>query len=512
VSYATVAGSATAGTDFTTTTGTTASFNTTTSQTQAITIALPVAADGTIEGAEKFFLTLTGTSSAARGIIGDGTAIVSIADDGAKTVIFETDPSLVPANGITLQGMLPTSSVAGSATVAYGTDGASVGTAAAGGVSNLETLVMNFSTTTHPQGVQNLKFEVTNSAAAEAVTYTFYAVDGHELGQYTVAGSGLIAMPVEFSGISKVTMLADTGTAMNIHAVQFNDVVNTPAAAPVAPEIIQYTLTDTDGDTSTASLTLNITTNTFAGDAAANTITGTAANDAINGLAGNDTLSGLAGHDIIQGGDGNDSIDGGADNDVLSGGLGLDTLIGGTGNDTLRGNEDNDSLSGGDGLDLLEGGAGNDTLIGGLEADTLLGGAGADTMTGGIGGSDTLSSDTFRWELADRGSKGTPTVDVVTDFNPSAAVSGGDVLDLRDLLGSENHDIGTGNLASYLHFEKVGLDTKVHISSTGGFNAGYVINQEDQTILLQNVDLTNGFSTDQQIIQDLLTKQKLITD
>ncbi|NOS98072.1 MAG: type I secretion C-terminal target domain-containing protein, partial [Methylotenera sp.] len=513
VSYATSNGSALAGSDYTSTTGTTANFSNTV-KTQTITV--PITNDAVLEGAEAFFVNLTATSNAGRAIIGDGTGVATITNVGgsltAPIVILETDPALVPANGITLQGMLSTSSVAGSAPVLYAT-GATGGAGVTNDqLQNLETLVINFSAATHPQGVQNLKFEVANSGAAEAVTYTFYAIDGHELGQYTVAGNGWTTMPAEFSGVAKVTMLADTGTNVRIHAVQYNDVINTPAATPVAPEIIQYTLTDTDGDTSSASLTLNITTNVFAGDATANTITGTAANDAINGLAGDDNLIGSAGHDIIQGGDGNDTMDGGADNDVLTGGLGIDTIVGGTGNDTLSGNEDNDSLSGGDGLDLLEGGAGNDTLVGSLGADTLLGGAGADTMTGGVGGVDLLSSDTFRWDLTDRGNKGAPTLDTVTDFNPAAAVSGGDVLDLRDLLSSENHLVGTGNLASYLHFEKVGADTKVHISSTGGFNAGYVLNQEDQTILLQGVDLTTGFSTDQQIIQDLLTKQKLITD
>ena len=246
-------------------------------------------------------------------------------------------------------------------TVGYNANGASVGAAAAGGISNLETLVINFDAATHPLGVQKLRFEVTNGGANDAVTYTFYHVDGHELGQYTVAGNGWITMPVEFSGVGRVTALADTGTTVNIRTVEFKDVINVPAAPAVAPEIIQYTLTDSDGDTSSAQLTLSITTNTLAGDDTANTLTGTAANDAISGLGGNDTLSGGGGHDIIQGGDGDDIIDGGADDDVLTGGAGNDTLTGGTGNDTLRGQEGDDALSGGAGNDRLEGGSGNDT-------------------------------------------------------------------------------------------------------------------------------------------------------
>ncbi|MBZ0144293.1 MAG: retention module-containing protein [Rhodocyclaceae bacterium] len=392
-------------------------------------------------------------------------------------------------------------------TVGYSaTNGASVGASAAGGISNLETLVIDFNTASHPLGVEKLRFEITNGGANDAVTYTFYHIDGHELGQYTVAGNGWITMPAEFSGVGRVTALADTGTSVNIRTVEFKDVVNVPGAAAVAPEVVQYTLTDSDGDTSSATLTLNITTNTFAGDDTANAITGTGANDAIHGLGGDDTISAGAGHDIVQGGEGNDVISGEAGNDVVSAGEGNDIVTGGTGDDLIRGDEGNDTLAGNEGADRIEGGAGNDTLVGGDGDDVLVGGAGADTLTGGLG------VDIFRWELADVGTKGAPTVDTVTDFSPLAAGAGGDILDLRDLLTSENHDLGTGNLSNYLHFEKAGADTVVHISSNGGFSGGYVSNQENLTVLLQNVDLTGLYTNDQQIIQDLLNKGKLITD
>ena len=68
------------------------------------------------------------------------------------------------------------------------------------------------------------------------------------------------------------------------------------------------------------------------------------------------------------------------------------------------------------------------------------------------------------------------------------------------------------NLDSYLHFEKSGADTKVHISSQGNFSGGFSAAAEDQTIVLQGVDLIGSFSNDQQVIQDLINKGKLITD
>ena len=63
--------------------------------------------------------------------------------------------------------------------------------------------------------------------------------------------------------------------------------------------------------------------------------------------------------------------------------------------------------------------------------------------------------------------------------------------------------------------DRVGADTKVQISSTGGFGAGFVTGAVDQTVILEGVDLyaaVGANASDQQIIQDLLNKGKLITD
>ena len=133
-------------------------------------------------------------------------------------------------------------------------------------------------------------------------------------------------------------------------------------------------------------------------------------------------------------------------------------------------------------------------------------------LTGGAG------SDTFVWKLADQGTGGTPAIDQITDFNTAAANSGGDVLNLKDLLVGEN---GTSNLQNYLDFDKTSSpgNTIVRISTSGGFTGGtYSAGAEDQRIVLQGVaDLGNSLglgttATDAQIIQDLITKGKLITD
>ncbi|MBZ0131933.1 MAG: type I secretion C-terminal target domain-containing protein [Rhodocyclaceae bacterium] len=197
------------------------------------------------------------------------------------------------------------------------------------------------------------------------------------------------------------------------------------------------------------------------------------------------------------------TINGSNNDEIIIGGATDDTLKGFGGNDVLIGGGGNDALYGGDGIDRLEGGAGNDVLDGGAGNDLLIGGAGNDTLTGGLG------ADVFKWQLADKGTPGSPAVDTVTDFD---ATAGSDKLDLRDLLQGEIGSGGGANLEDFLHFEKSGSNTVVHVSSAGNFAGGYAAGQEDQTIVLQGIDLIGGFTTDQQVIQDMLNKGKLITD
>jgi large repetitive protein len=151
-------------------------------------------------------------------------------------------------------------------------------------------------------------------------------------------------------------------------------------------------------------------------------------------------------------------------------------IIGTAGDDTLTGTTGNDFLYGGNGNDILIGGQGNDFLKGGL------------------------GSDTFEWRFGDQGSVQRPAHDEVVDFQ---AGSGGDVLDLRDLLQGEN----AGNLGNYLHFSADGANTLVQISSEGKFNGSNFGSATDQEILLQGVNLDSlagAGASDAQIINELL--------
>jgi Ca2+-binding RTX toxin-like protein len=307
-----------------------------------------------------------------------------------------------------------------------------------------------------------------NLGGTVALTYSIYHIDGHLLGQHYSNNLAQFTLPAEYSNIGRIEITANSDASARIASIGYSSITNS-AAAEIAPVEIGYTLTDTDGDISSSTLTLRAITNSIAGDSANNTLTGNVANDYINGGSGNDTIDGAAG------------------NDLLVGGAGIDSLTGGTGNDVLRGGLDNDTLSGGDGNDVLAGGSGNDLLIGGN------------------------GSDVFAWGLADRGAAGSPAVDTIQSYNNLSAASGGDVLDLRDLLQGESHSADIGNLGNFLHFEKSGSDTIVQVSSAGGFTSGYNSGAVDQSIVLQGVDLVTG-NSDQQIIQSLLNNGKLQVD
>ncbi|MFC4274374.1 type I secretion C-terminal target domain-containing protein [Achromobacter aloeverae] len=169
------------------------------------------------------------------------------------------------------------------------------------------------------------------------------------------------------------------------------------------------------------------------------------------------------------------------------------------GGDTRGGD---DTIHGGAGNDIIYGQGGNDTLYGDAGNDVLVGGAGNDTLYGGDG------SDTFKWALNDQGTTSSPAVDTIKDFSTAAAADGGDVLDLAGLLHNPTAD--AGSLTQYLHFvQGANGSTVIQVSTTGQFAAG-AAQTFDQKIVLENVDLTHGGTqTDQAIINDLLTKQKL---
>ncbi|MBP6188517.1 MAG: type I secretion C-terminal target domain-containing protein, partial [Azonexus sp.] len=163
--------------------------------------------------------------------------------------------------------------------------------------------------------------------------------------------------------------------------------------------------------------------------------------------------------------------------------------------EVYTGTDSSEKIVGSDGKDTIQAGAGNDIVQGGAGSDTLFGGQGNDALTGGLG------SDTFAWTLADQGSIGVPARDTIADFNVASKAAGGDVLDLRDLLPTAT----TGaTLDAYLNFSKQGSDTIIDVKPDG--------TNVTQKIVLAGVDLGATGANDIAIINDLISKGKLITD
>jgi hypothetical protein len=157
---------------------------------------------------------------------------------------------------------------------------------------------------------------------------------------------------------------------------------------------------------------------------------------------------------------------------------GVNAVEGDVGDNVLLGLEGNDLLVGDTGNDILIGGPGNDTLWG-------------DKMDGTGGGKDT-----FKWGLGDESdSANAPATDTVMDFEVDMTdlTKHHDVLDLKDLLvGEENKP-----LTDYLTVSVDAGNTTIDISPTGDGSV-------TQKIVVQDVDLTGGLTSQADIIHNLV--------
>ncbi|MEE9422700.1 MAG: type I secretion C-terminal target domain-containing protein, partial [Gammaproteobacteria bacterium] len=392
-----------------------------------------------------------------------------------------------------------------------------------------DNVILSFDAVTYPNGVEDISLDFRfSTGAANAIFYDGPNATGNIIATIALTGAD-IQLFTGVSGVASVEVSTGNNGDYSIQGITFTPIVVAPSLTVQDPILINYTLTDSDGQSDTAQLSLYTIDNTITGTVNADSINGGSDNDAIIGDAGDDVLAGNAGHDTLaggagldvlsggdgqdnlSGGDGNDSLDGDAGNDhlagdagddILDGGLGSDILLGGSGNDLLFGGAGDDQLDGGEGDDQLTGGAGDDILAGGAGEDTLIGGQGDDVMTGGAG------LDTFVWRGGDDGSTSQPAIDIVNDFDNS---QNGDVLDLSDLLVGEE----SNPLTDYLSFQFTDTDgdgdseTVINIDADGG-----TIFETTQQVILESVDLTEGGSltTDQDILNNLLIKNALVID
>lgn len=268
----------------------------------------------------------------------------------------------------------------------------------------------------------------------------------------------------------------------------------TPNAGFTGDATISYGVTDGNGGTDTAVVTVVVAADTRDGivygtagddlidvtylgdndgdrvDATDALLPGAAPNDDfIIAGAGNDTILAGLGDDSVRAGTGDDSVRGNSGDDTINGQAGNDTLFGNDGTDTLIGEAGNDSLNGGNGDDSLAGGTGNDTLIGedgsdnvrGMDGDDLIDTSGnsgtplpdvdypgvypadltplndLDTVFGG-NGNDTIRTGDDADEIF--GGSGNDSIDAGIDNDLVTAGTGND-----SVIGSEGRDTIYGN-------------------------------------------------------------------
>jgi Ca2+-binding RTX toxin-like protein len=136
-------------------------------------------------------------------------------------------------------------------------------------------------------------------------------------------------------------------------------------------------------------------------------------------------------------------------------------LTGGSSTDTLLGTQGIDTLNGVGGNDLLAGNASNDTINGGDGNDTIIGGSGNDNLTGGA------NSDTFVYETLVDGK------DAISDFDITAPGSGGDKLDISQVLDhagntwTDNNTVADAVSGGYLTFTNSGGFVQVNVDIDG---------------------------------------------
>ncbi|USE38077.1 Ig-like domain-containing protein [Endozoicomonas sp. SCSIO W0465] len=338
-----------------------------------------------------------------------------------------------------------------------------------------EDLVIDFSSSEYPDGVANITLDLVTGHDRRAMTVTLFRTDGAELGQVYAGGDDqpMFSIPAEYTNIGRMVISAGSSTSANARGVftgiAFDKVL--PGVAPDALAVdqhsIEYTLSDSSGNTDTATLTLNTVQNVMTGTELSDAVDlgsgrkleGTEANDYVDGLAGDDVIRGEGGQDILLGGAGNDTVDGGSGHDLISGGTGDDQLSGQSGYDVIRGGLGDDILRGGTGQDQLYGGDGNDTIDGEGGSDTLYGGKGNDTLTGGH--TDGSSSNTFVFDIDDLLDDQTVQTDKILDFvvgdvnsDPTA-----DVLDISALVEvEEDEHMDVDALLSTLNENGVSVD------------------------------------------------------
>ena len=203
----------------------------------------------------------------------------------------------------------------------------------------------------------------------------------------TLAAADLLANDSDAEGDSLTITSVQNALNGVVSLNASGDVVFTPDTGYSGETSFEYTISDGNGGTSTATVGVLVRALPTSGD---DVLIGTEGNDVIYAREGDDEVFGLAGDDLLDGGTGVDRVNGGSGDDYVYGRDGADTLTGGSGDDRLYGNDGSDVIYGNDGIDFIWGDSGaseigDDLLYGGSGDDRLWGGFGNDQIYGGSG-------------------------------------------------------------------------------------------------------------------------------
>ncbi|MDD1429939.1 hypothetical protein MEO42_02175 [Dolichospermum sp. ST_sed6] len=521
VNYATANGTATAGSDYTATTGTLI-FNVNPGETSKK-ITVPILGDTLVEGNETFFVNLSNPINAN---IADTQGIATITNDDFPVINLSANQSIV--EGFTSPQNLSYTVTLSSAstqtiTVQYATANGTA-TAASDYTSTSGTLTFNPGVTSQVINIPILNNSI--NEANETFTLTLSSPTNANLGTTktvtttitdTLTAAVTTTLPANGENLTLTGTIAINGTGNAGNNVIIGNAANNILNGALGIDtLIGGTGNDIYRvDTTTDMITENVgggtdtiqSSVTFSLATLPNienlTLTGTAA---ING-------TGNAGNNLIIGNAANNSLDDSAGNDILNGGLGLDTLIGGIGNDiyvvdtttdiiTENANEGRDTIqssvtfslatlpnienltltgtaaingTGNAGNNVLTGNAANNILSGGLGNDILNGGLGIDTLIGGIG--------IDRFDYRNLANSVFNSVDVITDFNANASN------DLFLVTTARSVFSNAGNVTT---FDITGMTTNLTTVNFGA-NAAAQFTFGRRTFVAIN-DATAGFS------------------
>jgi len=270
VQYATANGTAIAGSDYTSTSGTLTFNPGVTSQV----INIPILNDSLNEANETFSLTLNSPTNASLGTSQTVTTTISDTLSAAATTTLPTATATLPTNveNLTLTG-----------------------TAAINGTGNAGN----------------------NVITGNSANNTLSGLNGNDTYSF-VANSALGTDTITETTTGGIDNLDFTGTtaAVNVNlGVATSQTVNSNLKLILSANNV---IENATGGTGNDRLT---------GNALNNTLNGGDGNDQLQGLGGDDSLSGGAGNDILNGGAGNDTLWGGLGDDVLTGGVGNDKYL-----------------------------------------------------------------------------------------------------------------------------------------------------------------------------------------